>query len=1070
MNAAANNVNERNVDPTLMNDIKPKAIANLVKMLNEEDTTRLLRLIEETGSLIAGGFLLHSLHGETEPNHYVAPHFRFEYGKRVNRPDIDIYVPMENAATFMQQLIYGSPTVEPILDGYDAKLGSFKSTMYCQSFLRKNGIQMIHNIYIEGEEDHRHYENSYEIDIMIVRSWRTPIQVVNNFDLSFCQVWFNGVNVHASHPEDVRNKKGILQGEYVNLFLQGNEFLQNRLQKYRTRGYQIRLDRERLEEIGDNVLTNMPICAEESKEAIMKHWTSRVILYWLLGVRDVITSHTNPLTPSITHNDILIVPLKMHIRNTTQPNVGDNFIQAHGQRAYHNREYPESINGYDSEDYENDESLYKIIGKYYGQEWNDARSKLEYFRDTNKLIELIMWSNTYEFGRGGWSEYYASMGFIFDYAGEDNRKVYYKPFYDALRARCIRKSKYTAITNPEPNNNNDDDDSDDEEEVFDFHQHPLNAGISAADLEGYLSSSYMDVPDKNAVPCYHRPNPGQPDHEDNCQRPITLSQVKYIVNKEFYDKYSKPAPQKLGLDQFIDFFDQLLGNEKEVNSLGFGEIYHHTLCPFCLQFESRDSGCAYMTHDSKSGMPDEPHCKEELQIKEIIDRYRASAQVLINAEYGGRGPPAHMEFCAECGRPCANHKHLTTDGSAFEVAPQLGGHDDYGKCAGLGRAELFARVLAIRQVYRESNGLSRIEERRRAALAAESAPTNPALMAKGREILAMAPDNRRWGNAELPREKRYNNAINEEDNEEDDDDEKDEADEKEEPAVPAAAPPPAVEARRRRQIIQRHDAIMARIEDLEGRIRDRDAMRAIGRLDREIGVIGDPAAFAQRVDLDHLEAELNRVEEELDDYEDEANENEGVEVEEPAAAAAANPVNEERRTQMRERYHRLGNQVDDMEDEEKDNLFEFIIELLHECDIIDDPHFGEVHNMDIYDRKLDRIEEMITNLPRRRQIRERYNRLLREVDAMMNEEMIEVIEPIRSDLEELALIQGPELGEALDLNYYDERLDRIEEMIHDLEDQQPENGIFGGGRFKRSRKKHPRRQQKTLRNLLKKLK
>ena len=48
--------------------------------------------------------------------------------------------------------------------------------------------------------------------------------------------------------------------------------------------------------------------------------------------------------------------------------------------------------------------------------------------------------------------------------------------------------------------------------------------------------------------------------------------------------------------------------------------------------------------------------------------------------------------------------------------------------------------------------------------------------------------------------------------------------------------------------------------------------------------------------------------------------------------------------------------------------------------------------------------------------------------------------------------------------------DRIEEMIDEYERENvPENEIVGG-RFKRSRKKHHRRKQKTLRNLLKKLK
>jgi hypothetical protein len=64
-----------------------------------------------------------------------------------------------------------------------------------------------------------------------------PTDVVQNFDLTFCQVWYDGDAVYATHPDHVKNKVGYLQGDYVKLYLRKNHFLRRRVQKYRMRGF-----------------------------------------------------------------------------------------------------------------------------------------------------------------------------------------------------------------------------------------------------------------------------------------------------------------------------------------------------------------------------------------------------------------------------------------------------------------------------------------------------------------------------------------------------------------------------------------------------------------------------------------------------------------------------------------------------------------------------------------------------------------------------------------------------------------------------------------------------------------
>ena len=179
-------------------------------------------------------------------------------------------------------------------------------------------------------------------------------------------------------------------------------------------------------------------------------------------------------------------------------------------------------------------------------------------------------------------------------------------------------------------------------------------------------------------------------------------------------------------------------------------LYHHTVCPFCLQFESRDSGCAYMTHENKDHLPATatPYCDSRLKIQELVDRYR---------ELSDTGEATHLEFCVECGRPCVNQSHISTTAPYTLIeAPVRDDHHDYAACTGGGRAELFARILAIRKVYREDNIQDPMEERRVAALAADNAPNDPELMAKGAEIAANPTG---WMNAPIPESKNYDDPA-----------------------------------------------------------------------------------------------------------------------------------------------------------------------------------------------------------------------------------------------------------------------------------------------------------------------
>jgi Zinc finger, ZZ type len=80
------------------------------------------------------------------------------------------------------------------------------------------------------------------IDIMMIPD-RIPVrQVVTNFDLSFCQVWYDGHKVETNHRKDILTKHGFLQKDYQEaLFTKFNWFILSRIRKYNDRGFEVQV-------------------------------------------------------------------------------------------------------------------------------------------------------------------------------------------------------------------------------------------------------------------------------------------------------------------------------------------------------------------------------------------------------------------------------------------------------------------------------------------------------------------------------------------------------------------------------------------------------------------------------------------------------------------------------------------------------------------------------------------------------------------------------------------------------------------------------------------------------------
>ncbi len=769
------------IQPNVFQNVIPGVKEAIVYLLNRKlqrnlpgrrtlkaDIETFLGDLKQSNSLIAGGFVLAAMElipllnsmkeidAQTNLSLLEKANAKDVYlgdidqiVRRVN--DVDVYMPIKSFS-----LTFGRMFDEDIV-GYfantDAVYKKYRSSIYCESFLRRNGIKAVHR-YI--------YPAAFHFDVMTIRNKHTPLKVVNNFDLTFCQVWFDGVDCYATYPDHVNKKEGWVQKAYLPVLFRGNHFIKDRIKKYRSRGYKILQNPELTPELAKAILEKSTEAVLDTPPELCNSVTAPVKRYddptflrkWVIRMLldDLSTYGLTDPKPQ-RYFKPLIGKYKFEMWYSRH-DVPDIFGIKRNKHTWGGEEF-NGVNpddGYDTEDYDDDADFSKLKdfaikwfdGEYFAENIDpetadDAQKTLVFYRFTNSVLEYL------------YKEEPNKSGYLTETIGETltdveeevfdvapKLKEASKKYLTALREICLRKATEDLLFAAEG------------EEVFDIHKHALDKAISADTLEGYLNQ-YISQPDHESVPCYQYVA-GDPS---SCQEKITFATIRYIVSPEFYKKYTKPAPIKTGLNQSIAGLDITLENTKSTDPIGFGDIYHFAMCPFCLQLENRDEGCAYMTHDNPKRRPEEdaPYCQANFQVDAIRNKYIAAGRQNFAAQ-GLNDLPLHLEFCIECGRPCLNHQHFD-----LNDPPTLIPSHNPGVCDGGGRAELFARILAVRQVYREGGFTIPISERLAAALAADEAPRNADLMARGRVISDMPPTERIWGNADIPARKNYNDPA-----------------------------------------------------------------------------------------------------------------------------------------------------------------------------------------------------------------------------------------------------------------------------------------------------------------------
>lgn len=186
-----------------------KGVFNITNIVLLE---KLKNLLIDYGAIVSGGFILQAIGAFIDPLSV----------------DIDIYVPTVHAREFRAEL-------EAIFKPDNVLVTQASKSGQSSLFFKKNGIVSVSK-YIRNAPKYT------EMDIIEVNSDRTPIHVVKNFDLTFCENWYDGKMVYMTYPEHVKTKSGFLENHYLHILFARNPVLLGRMKKYIKRGFKISIN------------------------------------------------------------------------------------------------------------------------------------------------------------------------------------------------------------------------------------------------------------------------------------------------------------------------------------------------------------------------------------------------------------------------------------------------------------------------------------------------------------------------------------------------------------------------------------------------------------------------------------------------------------------------------------------------------------------------------------------------------------------------------------------------------------------------------------------------------------
>lgn len=333
-------------------------------------------LLKSKKAILSGGFLLKTILNISDadwniPDLLTSANLDYREKTKLDDTsnqglDLDFYVPCKHLEHFYVKLI-------PLFQA--STVDTYNASFYCQSFLRKNGIR---SVYKFKREAPNLVGNVNQMDIMAVRNKRSPIDVVKNFDLSVCQVWYDGKSVKATDPEHILKKVAYLQGDYVKTYLQGNRFLDWRLSKYTKRGFKIVLDPKAIVTLSPTEIIkkahNFSLCKYSDEERtnlstpeFMRKWLFRGMLHYFKYGNYVVSNTLND--PSKKRHPILY---KAENRKELKKKI-------------------DRLDGYDTDDYiDNPQLLRDLVQKPLKEYAEDFLELFDEENNTNPFYNLIL--------------------------------------------------------------------------------------------------------------------------------------------------------------------------------------------------------------------------------------------------------------------------------------------------------------------------------------------------------------------------------------------------------------------------------------------------------------------------------------------------------------------------------------------------------------------------------------------------------------------------------------------------------------------------------------------------------
>jgi hypothetical protein len=227
-------------------------LTNLTKIFIPEDKIDTFRdLIISQNAIISGGTMLRSLF-DGNFCFQGTPYFQVENtegsipGLKKDTwisDDMDIYVHAKNCIplrNFLMEHFASFEIPKPVDD--NGKIQKKGSTYTTSLFKRSKIIKIIRFNALSFKPMFTGRKIPIHIDLMIVSNSTALPDVIQKFDLSCCKVFFDGIHVQGWNLSDTIQYKATLDKYFISALLTGKKKIQERMEKYKLRGFSIKVD------------------------------------------------------------------------------------------------------------------------------------------------------------------------------------------------------------------------------------------------------------------------------------------------------------------------------------------------------------------------------------------------------------------------------------------------------------------------------------------------------------------------------------------------------------------------------------------------------------------------------------------------------------------------------------------------------------------------------------------------------------------------------------------------------------------------------------------------------------